>query len=78
MSGRWPTGQSRINAVGTYMQLTGARPLPGKPRPIERAAYKANIDEHDGKMTLLVKVGTKRAEVYRLVLGATPVLHQCM
>lgn len=77
-SGRWPTGQSRINAIGTYRQHTGARPLPGKPPRIEKAVYKANIDERAGKMTLSVKVGAKRAVVYRLVLNAVPTLHRCM
>ena len=77
-SGRWPTGQSRVNAVGTYTQHTGARPIPGKSPRVEKAVYKANIDEHAGKMTLSVKVGVKKAVVYRLVLDAVPALRRCM
>lgn len=77
-AGRWPTGQSRISAAGTYTQESGVRPPGGIGARPEKAVYKANIDVNSGKMTLSVKVGTKRAVNYKLTLGQEPVIVRCM
>lgn len=59
--------------------MGGMRPLPGHDmRRTVKAAYKANIDVSTGKMTLSVKVGTARAQIYKLVKGQQPVLRRCM
>ena len=76
---RWLAGQSRNKAVGTMTPHTGVRPPPGyQPRQL-KATYSATTNVPAGKMSLTVKItGQGPAQIYRLSLGAEPVLRRCM
>jgi hypothetical protein len=67
--GRWPTGQSRISAVGLYTPMQQPR--------AQTATFKANIDVNTGKMTLTVKVGNQRAVIYKLIRDVKSQITRC-
>jgi hypothetical protein len=67
-AGRWPTGQSRINATGIYKRSVTRQ---------EFATYIANVNVRTQKMTLAVKVGKQRPVNYHIVLGQQANVHAC-